>query len=308
LHSSFALNEKVGASENFINTEIWMNKPIAILAFFIAGQLSVAHATTDDATQTQVEEPSGVEGPKSSSTVSSLEPNDNLGSVEKRNLAESEQEYEPTQTLTNDPNQFNDMLTGVKGHRSLVHVNFDSVAGQTAPFFVAGSNDDIGVSIYGSNGALRPQAVTTVDGMPATHWFSEKADSTFVLVQSTQTSRFSDGSVKIVFPQDIYATNLRIAEASEVTSLADNLVLHPGVALIDTNGVMVGAGSVNLAANKSAFLGVISDIPFRSMLISSTADKWMLSDLNYDADDVAGQPTLNYDSEDVHGHPTRDQP
>jgi hypothetical protein len=239
--------------------ESGMNKSMAVLAVLMAGQFSLAHATHEVKSVAVTDE---LDVPRSSFM------------------------------LTDDPSQFEDVIRS----DLLTHVDFSSVAEQTLPFTaqddgrilegttMAGDGDTVIVRRT-LNDLQSPQALTSYQGLPATYWFGDQAEAAFVL---------ANGSVQILFPQDVYAASLMIDAGAynqklqrELETISD---IKAETALIDANGNMIGnvepTTMTDLARGNPAFLGILSDIPFRSVIISSTAETWMFSDLNYVADEV----------------------
>ena len=167
-------------------------------------------------------------------------------------------------TLTDDSGEFQ---IDLRPNHSLVEVDFSSVVGQTAPLFVEGNN--FAVSLSGN-----AQVVTSYQGLPATYWFGDQTQSTFIL---------ANGSVQIVFPQDVDAASLMVDTSSIAAKLQPDEVRSIQTLLMDSNGNLMGEDRL-LLTNSPTFLGILSDIPFRSVIISSTAANWMFSNLNYEAD------------------------
>ena len=170
-------------------------------------------------------------------------------------------------TLTNDPMQFQQLLPQ---NQSMVHVDLSSVSGQTAPLFVEGNNFVVG--IYGDAQALNSQ-----EGMPASNWFGDSSDSTFVL---------ANRSVQIVFPEDVQATSLLTStgETNKLSPSDDRGIPALFVVVLDANGGMISGKLISPSTDSPKTLEIPSAIPFRSVIISSTSEKWMFSNLEYDAE------------------------
>ncbi len=181
-------------------------------------------------------------------------------------LADYDSSLHPT--LTDDPTEFQELLPQ---NQSLVHVDFSSVSGQTAPLFVEGNNFAVG--IFGN-----AQALNSYEGMPASNWFGDSADSTFVL---------ANGSLQIVFPQDVAAASLLTSTTGIKEKLSavsdDQSITTLSVALLDANGTMIGTSLIHLSDGVKE-LDIPSEVRFRSLIISSTSTHWMFSNLAYKPD------------------------
>jgi hypothetical protein len=272
-----------------------MNKSIVMLTLLMASQFSLAHVAdqgqldaTDDSRDLDVgvHEIDGAAGhpfltidanqQAKSRTIESegellaLTPSDGV-----KTLQTDEDQYRlathhgtglhPT---LKDPDEAQQFLPQDK---SLVHVDFSSVSGQSAPLFVEGNNFAVG--IYGN-----AQALNSYEGMPASKWFGDSADSTFVL---------ADGSVQIVFPQDVEATSLLTSTTGIKEKLSavsdDQGITTLSVALLDANGTMISTSLIHLSDGVKE-LDVPSEVRFRSLIISSTSTHWMFSNLAYKPD------------------------
>ena len=196
--------------------------------------------------------------------------------------------------LTDDPSEFE----YIRPQHDMVNVNFSSAAGQTAPFFVESTVDEFSyvVGVFGRDYA---QSVTSANGLPATYWFGDQAESTFVL---------ANGSVQIVLSDEVIAASMQLSGDEDWKMLRSPDTHEVGqiisVTLVDANGLMVGQQTITDLSSTSggpAFLGILSDIPFRSVIISSTAETWMFSNLNYAVDQE--EPAL-IEGKVVSGTPT----
>ena len=260
-----------------------MKKSIAMLACLATALLNFAHAGdrfnqheangSDGASNFTPDEADG------SKSLSMLVPD------EDPRFKVADQDVQEHPMVTNDPTEFQRLLPQ---NQSLVHVDFSSVAGQTAPAAVEGNN--FAASLNGD--AL---VLTSYDGLPATYWFGDKAESTFVL---------ANGSVQIVFPQDVDAASLVAADVIRsdlVESSGTHEVKAFNITMLDRNGNMTGEDRL-IPQERPMFVGILSNVPFRSIIISSTSSNWTFSDLNYSAETDeyaepvhAEQPDEKYD-------------
>ena len=233
-----------------------MNKPIAMLVFVIAGHFSLAHAEADPYKTSTLFVADEAEPARSISML----PGDEAEGVKclpmRIEVADHDSRLHPT--LTDDSGEFQ---IDLRPNHSLVEVDFSSVVGQTAPLLVEGNN--FAVSLSGN-----AQVVTSYQGFPATYWFGDQAEPSFVLV---------GGTVQIVFSQDVSAVSLAV-DGDVMQYLTEQVML------LDVNGDMVGQASFHTTTDGPNTLNVPSNIPFRSVIISNTAETWMFSDLNYAVD------------------------
>lgn len=260
--------------------ETSVKKSIVMLALSAAWQLPIAHAETDPpkspvllaADQGRLNNsPEEVEGVKGSNLLTADQRRLNQSAAEvSEMISDASHGTGLHPSLTDDPGQFEGHIkTG-----TLSHVDFSNVVEEMAPFVVEGAEG--AVSIFGGSGNLHPQAVTSVMGMPASYWFGDQAEPTFVL---------TNGNVQIVFEQDAVEVSMTVEEVIEhvkteqMASPVDEDYKFR-VALLDTNGNMIGSESLDLTSHPS-FLGIASDIPFRSVIVTSTSGNWLFSNLNY---------------------------
>lgn len=155
---------------------------------------------------------------------------------------------------------------------TLNHVDFSDAVGSTAPFTIDGNDSGTTLVINDSGTTV----VTSAAGLPASYWFGDQAESAFLEVH---------GSVQLGFPQNVNAVSLAIGAFTNSTQV---LTIKEGqvgstIVLLDKDGNMIDSDSIVLNMGKPNFLGVISKIPFRSIVISSTASDWLFSRLNYAA-------------------------
>ncbi len=247
-----------------------MNKSIAVLAFVVAGQFSLAHAS--DGVKVLALLTPADQG-RLNNSASEMATSDDSSEMMKGLVALADRGSGLHPTLTDDPGEFE---IHVRPNHSLVEVDFASIAGQTAPLTVEGSNFAAGL-----NGDA--QVLSSYQDLPPTYWFGDQAESTFVL---------ANGSVQIVFSQDIEGASMSVAFDEDYKMLLpeQGAVLAFGVTLLDGNGLLVGQQSITVLSptpGGPSFLGILSDIPFRSIIISSTAKTWMFSNLNYDETEVS---------------------
>jgi hypothetical protein len=268
-----------------------MKKSIAILACLAVAPLNFVHAgdrfnrnEANGSASRSNYTPDEADGSKSISMLTPDEAEAAKGismlvtnGVQLDTIADHDGRIHPT--MTNDPTEFQRLLPQ---DQAPVHVDFSTVAGQTAPF-IAGSVKEKKVAIYGElqkPGQMNTAgAVTSYEDMPATYWFGQQAEPTFVL---------ANGSVQIVFQNDVGAISLA------QRTFGDNEKLMPeqggasnfGVTLLDSEGLLVGQQSIQDSQSGFGpeFLGVISDKPFRSAIISNTSTNWMFSDLKYEGE------------------------
>ena len=240
-----------------------MNKSIAVLAFVVAGQFSLAHAS--DGVKVLALLTPADQG-RLNNSASEMATSDDSSEMMKGLVALADRGSGLHPTLTDDPGEFE---IHVRPNHSLVEVDFASIAGQTAPLTVEGSNFAVGL-----NGDA--QVLSSYQDLPPTYWFGDQAESTFVL---------ANGSVQIVFPEDVVAVSLLTS-----TSVKEKLLPEEdrsiATLLLDANGNIMSEDRLSLDGGTS-FLGILSDIPFRSVIISSTAKTWMFSNLNYDETEVS---------------------
>jgi hypothetical protein len=263
-----------------------MSKSIAMLAFVVAGQFSLAYAADQGRLNASGSNDPDISKEVDSGTIKSEDETPAFATTDSpKTLQTGDDQYRLLvadhsiglhPSLTNDPTEFERLLQ----NQSLVHVDFSSVAGQTAPVTIEGNN--FAVSLNGA--AL---ALTSYDGLPATYWFGDKAESTFVL---------ANGSVQIVFPQDIDAASLIAADvirADLVESPDTHEVKAFNITMLDRNGNMMGEDRL-IPQERPMFVGILSNAPFRSIIISNTSANWMFSDLNYLTDGrIQEEPMLN---------------
>jgi hypothetical protein len=260
-----------------------MSKSIAMLAFVVAGQFSLAHAADQGRLNASGSNDPDISKEVQSGTIKEDEtpafattdsPKTLQTDGDQSSLFVADHSIGLHPSLTNDPIEFQRLLPQ---NQSLVHVDFSSVAGQTAPLFVESTVDErqYAVGVFGSGDGA--QAVTSVNGLPATYWFGPQAEFTFVL---------ANGSVQIVFPQDVDAASLIAADvirADLVESPDTQEVKTFNISMLDRNGYMMGEDRL-IPQERPMFVGILSNAPFRSIIISSTAETWMFSSLDYAAD------------------------
>ena len=255
-----------------------MNKSIVILACVALAPLNFAHAgdrsiTLKNGSNTASNfTPEEADGAKSMSMLTADEADAAKGismSVPSANpnnkAANHDGRMHPT--ITNDPNQFHQLLPH---NQTLLHVDLSSVSGQASPFFVEGNNFAVG--ILGN-----AQVLNSYEGMPASNWFGDSTDSTFVL---------ANGSVQIVFPQDVQATSLltTTGDKEKLSAFSDDQgIATISVALLDANGTMISTSLIHLSDGVKE-LDIPSDVGFRSVILSSALRSWMFSNLTYETE------------------------
>jgi hypothetical protein len=162
-------------------------------------------------------------------------------------------------------------------------VNFDSLIGHSAPFGVGR------VRIFGGyQGAMTPQVLDSLVGLPANFWFGAQTTSTsFVLANLSAQIKFPSGANAFGFDVQCFA-----CDGAGATPVPVNVVV------LNTAGQMIYStqlfpdGLTGVPTSVPAFLGVSANRPIGSIIVQRYSN-WLFANLRYVSSQAPNQLSLS---------------
>lgn len=176
--------------------------------------------------------------------------------------ADQNSSYSPTAVVQIDDR---DVFDG--NYPNAQRVDFDSVAGATAPFKV-GNVEFLG-------GGLEPQVLSSLVSLPASFWFGAQTTSANFLLTNL--------AVQIKFPRDVTAMGI---DMQCLGCDAPGQQMPMGAILLNDSGEMVSympnfpTTLTGQPTSTPGFVGYVADRPFRSIAFQRNGN-WMLANVRY---------------------------